>query len=64
MVLVSRAPYTTEKPSPTPNLQYIITRTLASRTATNLWRVQTGMLGLVRRRKVLRKQRRIPVSNT
>ena len=42
LVLVSRAPYTTEKPRPTPNL----------------WRVQLATPGLASKMKVLRKQRR------
>ena len=48
LVLVRRAPYTTENPRPTPNL----------------WSVQLATPGLARRRKVLRKQRRIPVRRT
>ena len=48
MVFVSRAPYTIEKPRPTPNL----------------WRVQVIMVGLASSRKVLMKQTRTPESST
>ena len=47
-VFVSRAPYTIEKPRPTPNL----------------WRVQVIMVGLASSRKVLMKQTRTPESST
>ena len=45
---MSKAPYTTEKPRPTPNL----------------CSVQLGTAGLASRRNVLAKQRRIPDSKT
>ena len=48
LVLVSSAPYTTEKPRPTPNL----------------CRVQLVMAGLASSRKVLRKQSSTPDSST